>query len=89
MPVDNRRIVGPEVTQPVVIGGEKRANKSLISSEGLRKDGRKVDQLRPMFLRSGVVSQARGSAYIEMQRTKVTCAVYPYNDVKTVRQKPG
>ena len=29
-------------------------------------------------LRSGVVSQARGSAYIEMQNTKVTCAVYPY-----------
>ena len=28
-------------------------------------------------LRSGVVSQARGSAYIEMQNTKVTCAVYP------------
>ena len=28
-------------------------------------------------LRSGVVSQARGSAYIEMQKTKVTCAVYP------------
>ena len=29
-------------------------------------------------LRSGVVSQARGSAYIEMQNTKITCAVYPY-----------
>ena len=29
-------------------------------------------------LRSGVVSQARGSAYIEMQNIKVTCAVYPY-----------
>ena len=32
-------------------------------------------------LRSGVVSQARGSAYIEMQRTKVTCAVYPYAEL--------
>ena len=34
-------------------------------------------------LRSGVVSQARGSAYIEMQRTKVTCAVYPYAELPT------
>jgi len=47
----------------------------------LRKDGRKVDELRPIFLRSGVVSQARGSAYIEMQKTKVTCAVYPCNEL--------
>lgn len=30
-------------------------------------------------LRSGVVSSARGSAYIEMKRTKVTCGVYPYS----------
>ena len=35
-------------------------------------------------LRSGVVSQARGSAYIEMQRTKVTCAVYPYAELPIV-----
>ncbi|KAM7429889.1 Exosome complex component MTR3 [Porites harrisoni] len=76
MPVDNKRIAGPEITQPVVLREEKRLRKPLISKEGLRQDGRKEDELRPMFLRSGVVSQARGSAYIEMQRTKVTCAVY-------------
>ncbi|XP_078383805.1 exosome complex component MTR3-like isoform X3 [Oculina patagonica] len=76
MPVVNRRIVGPDETQPVVFLGEKSSKKPLISSEGLRQDGRKVDELRPMFLRSGVVSHARGSAYIEMQKTKVTCAVY-------------
>ena len=36
-------------------------------------------------LRSGVVSQARGSAYIEMQRTKVTCAVYPFAELSRVQ----
>ncbi|XP_020604974.1 exosome complex component MTR3-like [Orbicella faveolata] len=76
MPVDSRRIAGPEETQPVVSGIEKCFENPLTSNEGLRKDGRKVDELRPIFLRSGVVSQARGSAYIEMQKTKVTCAVY-------------
>ncbi|XP_073252325.1 exosome complex component MTR3-like isoform X2 [Porites lutea] len=75
MPVDNKRIPGPEITQPVVLREEKRLRKPLISREGLRQDGRKEDELRPMFLRSGVVSQARGSAYIEMRRTKgkLTC----------------
>lgn len=76
MPFDNRRISGPELTQPVVFEESKRHHKPLVSSEGLRQDGRTVDELRPMFLRSGVVSSARGSAYIEMKRTKVTCGVY-------------
>lgn len=76
MPVDNKRIVGPEVTRPVVMGEQKRRCKPLISGDSLRQDGRKMDELRSVFLRSGVVSPARGSAYIEMQRTKVTCAVY-------------
>ena len=34
-----------------------------------------------IVLRSGVVSQARGSAYIEMQKTKVTCAVYLFKEL--------
>ncbi|CAH3189560.1 unnamed protein product [Porites lobata] len=87
MPVDNKRIAGPEITQPVVLREEKRLRKPLISSEGQRQDGRKADELRPMFLRSGVVSQARGSAYIEMQRTKVTCAKLRYGPRESSRQQ--
>ena len=33
MPVDNRRIAGPEITQPVVLGGEKRHGKPLVTAE--------------------------------------------------------
>ena len=33
MPVDNRRIAGPEVTQPVVLGGEKRRHKPVVTAE--------------------------------------------------------
>ena len=33
MPVDNRRIAGPELTQPVVIGGEKHGHKPLVYTE--------------------------------------------------------
>eukprot|EP00455_Lapot_gusevi_P000336 TRINITY_DN10157_c0_g1_i1.p1 TRINITY_DN10157_c0_g1~~TRINITY_DN10157_c0_g1_i1.p1 ORF type:complete len:280 (+),score=25.37 TRINITY_DN10157_c0_g1_i1:82-921(+) len=41
-----------------------------------RPDGRTLDQLRPIFMKTGVVSQAAGSAYIESQQTKVICAIY-------------
>lgn len=33
-------------------------------------------QLRPIFLRTGVVTQAVGSAYIEVGKTKILCSVY-------------
>ncbi|XP_029207157.1 exosome complex component MTR3-like isoform X1 [Acropora muricata] len=76
MPAENRRIVGPEISQPVALRQRKRHPKPLMNGDSLRQDGRKVNELRSVFIRSGVVSSARGSSYIEMQRTKVTCAVY-------------
>jgi len=41
-----------------------------------RSDGRQLHEVRPIFLKTGVVSQAKGSAYIEMNKTKLVCAVY-------------
>eukprot|EP01129_Flabellula_baltica_P010509 TRINITY_DN4449_c0_g1_i2.p1 TRINITY_DN4449_c0_g1~~TRINITY_DN4449_c0_g1_i2.p1 ORF type:complete len:168 (+),score=38.81 TRINITY_DN4449_c0_g1_i2:40-543(+) len=41
-----------------------------------RHDGRVFNQFRQMFIKTGVVSQASGSSYIEMNNTKVICAVY-------------
>jgi exosome complex component MTR3 len=37
--------------------------------------------VRPIFLRTGVVSQAKGSSYIEMDKTKIICAVYGPREV--------
>lgn len=31
-----------------------------------------------LVLRAGVVSQAKGSAYLETEKTKIICAVYPF-----------
>ena len=42
----------------------------------VRPDGRTLDQLRPMHLRTGVVSCASGSAMLEMAHTKVLCSVF-------------
>lgn len=41
-----------------------------------RMDGRGVDQLRPVYMKTNVVSHALGSAYVEMGDTKVICSVY-------------
>jgi len=38
--------------------------------------------MRPLFLKAGVISQARGSAYIEMDQTKAICAVYGPREVQ-------
>ncbi|CAL1538468.1 unnamed protein product [Lymnaea stagnalis] len=80
MPTDTRRISGPEIshspydyclTPPIdLIGADKK-----------RLDGRLPAQLRPLFLRAGVISQARGSGYIEVDQTKVICAVYGPREV--------
>ena len=42
---------------------------------GARGD-RSIDALRGLFLRTGVMRKASGSAYLELGRTKVLCAVF-------------
>lgn len=44
--------------------------------DGLRLDGRKPDELRPIKIEVGVLSNADGSAYIEQGKNKILAAVY-------------
>lgn len=48
----------------------------LIDKKGLRADGRRPDELRPIKLKVGYLSRADGSAYIEHGRNKIVAAVY-------------
>ncbi len=48
----------------------------LIDKKGLRLDGRKIDELRPVKLEVGVLSNADGSAYIEHGKNKILVGVY-------------
>ncbi len=41
-----------------------------------RKDGRKIDEVRPLIIEAGVIPNADGSAYIEMGRNKIMAGVY-------------
>lgn len=41
-----------------------------------REDSRAPEQMRHVFVKTGVISQASGSAYVEFDKTKVMCGVY-------------
>jgi exosome complex component RRP41 len=53
----------------------------LIDKKGLRLDGRKPDELRPVKLQVGVISNADGSAYIEHGKNKILVGVYGPREV--------
>jgi exosome complex component RRP41 len=48
----------------------------LINDDGLRLDGRRVDEIRPMKIEIGVLSRADGSCYLEWGRNKILVGVY-------------
>jgi exosome complex component RRP41 len=48
----------------------------LIDDNGLRVDGRRIDELRPIKIEVGILDKADGSAYVEHGRNKILAAVY-------------
>jgi exosome complex component RRP41 len=48
----------------------------LLSAEGIRIDGRRVDELRQVKMEVGVLKNCSGSAYIEQGKTKIIVAVH-------------
>jgi len=54
----------------------KTKRKSKSSKKFERIDGRKVDEMRPVTIETGVIPNADGSAYIEMGRNKIIAGVY-------------
>jgi exosome complex component RRP41 len=55
---------------------EPKQPEKLIDDKGLRLDGRRLDELRPIKLEVGVLDKADGSAYIEQGKNKILVAVY-------------
>lgn len=55
--------------------------KKLINDEGIRLDGRRFDELRPIKFEIGTLDKADGSAYIEWGRNKILAAVYGPREV--------
>ena len=53
----------------------------LLDENGIRCDGRKVDQTRKVSIKAGVLKNANGSAYIEFGDNKILAGVYGPRDV--------
>lgn len=70
MPLDHRRVPGPEESQSPLLyvpAGQRE------SGEATSRD---PSALQPLFARVGLLSQAKGSAYVELDGgTKVLCSV--------------
>ena len=54
---------------------------ALFTPDGLRTDGRRPDELRPLKITAGALHQADGSAYVEWGFNKVMAAVYGPREV--------
>ena len=53
-----------------------KKTEKLIDKKGIRLDGRKVDELRPVKMEVGTLPNADGSAYLEQGKNKVLVGVY-------------
>jgi len=52
-----------------------------MNEQGIRTDGRKIDELRPIKIEAGIIKNADGSAYIEFGKNKIMVAVYGPKEV--------
>lgn len=78
MPIDQRRVNGPEASQSYKV--YSAAYLKALETE-LKRTDRKANEPRKMFIENGVLSNARGSAYMEMGNTKVTVAVFDPREI--------
>jgi len=60
---------------------KQKQDKKLVKKNGLRRDGRKYDEIRPIKIDIGVIERANGSAYIEWGKNKILVAVYGPREV--------
>ena len=72
MPTDNKRLAVPEKSVPYQFYlPPKKIPAHPVNEKRLRADGRKPEEMRPIFIKTKVVTRAKGSAYFEAGDTKV------------------
>ncbi|MCW4019913.1 MAG: exosome complex exonuclease Rrp41 [Candidatus Bathyarchaeota archaeon] len=53
----------------------------LVNKKGIRTDGRKLNEVRPIKMEVGILGNADGSAYIEQGKNKILAGVYGPGEV--------
>ncbi|KAK6618204.1 hypothetical protein RUM44_002655 [Polyplax serrata] len=87
MPIDSRRLQVPADSEGYrqyinqdVKNYEARL-REILNDKKLRFDGRVCDEQRKIYMKTGVVTQAKGSAYVEMNKTKVLVSVFDPREI--------
>ncbi|KAJ3128763.1 hypothetical protein HK098_003529 [Nowakowskiella sp. JEL0407] len=70
--MDRKRVFGPESSVVPLKFDSPTPN----FSSSTRPDNRAFDEVRSLYLSTGIVNQANGSAFFESGNVKVVCAVY-------------
>uniref|UniRef100_A0A182QLD9 Uncharacterized protein n=1 Tax=Anopheles farauti TaxID=69004 RepID=A0A182QLD9_9DIPT len=88
MPQDTKRLNGPDVSTSYRIHCKEYAPKpfedrmsAAFGKQGKRKDGRDLQESRKYYAKIGVVSTAKGSAYVELGNTKVIVSVFDPREI--------
>jgi exosome complex component RRP41 len=63
-------------TEKAKVKKSSKKSEKLIDKKGIRLDGRKLDELRPVKMAVGVLPNADGSAYLEQGRNKILVGVF-------------
>ncbi|XP_042869797.1 exosome complex component MTR3-like [Penaeus japonicus] len=78
---DRWRIPGPEKSFPYSLL-QSKVETTFLGEDNMRRDGRSAVDHRKLFMSLGIISQAKGSSYVELGNTKVCCGVYGPKDVQ-------
>ncbi|KAK7578154.1 hypothetical protein V9T40_010359 [Parthenolecanium corni] len=81
MPTDSYRVAPPFTTTDYRIYSKKDDCKIVQNLPKKRPDSRQYNEHRPIVMKTGVLNQAKGSAYVEYQKTKVICSVFDPREI--------
>ncbi|KAG0344584.1 hypothetical protein BG004_004345 [Podila humilis] len=84
--MDRKRVPGPELSVAPLV--EYPADRTCWTPQKDHRHNaaRQPEDMRPIHLKTGLINQANGSAYIELEKTKIACGVYGPRPVKKVGQ---
>ncbi|KAF9946009.1 hypothetical protein BGZ72_000763 [Mortierella alpina] len=84
--MDRKRVAGPELSVAPLIEFPVDHKRWTPQQEKRHDSKRQPEDMRPIYLKTGLIGQANGSAYIELEKTKLACGVYGPKPVKKIGQ---
>ncbi|KAF8980545.1 hypothetical protein BGZ46_004028 [Entomortierella lignicola] len=84
--MDRKRVPGPELSVAPLVDYPVDFKRWTPLEEIRHDPKRQPEDMRPIYLKTGLISQANGSAYIELEKTKLACGVYGPRPAKKVGQ---